>query len=227
MVLLQFLCMETCYLSLSLLIALIDLDQTAARDVLPQKEKYIPDYSVYQNLSSINAEVVKIVNKNPSYIRYLKEYSSKKGQTQNVIYASNFKTHGDANKEKVNILFSYGEHAREFFPIESILHLLQQLVSTGGHHKDKGTVTGADILDHIDLYIIVIANPDGREYVEQSRNYCWRGTSSGVDINRNFAWEFGGRGSSGNKKDEEYRGSHAFSGTVNAIISNAIKERTL
>ena len=214
MVLLQFLSKETFYLCLSLLITLMNIDQTKARDVLPQKEKYFPDYSVYRNLSSINAEVVKIVSNNPSYIRFLKQYNSKNGKTQNVIHVTNFKKHGVSDNKKVNILFSFGEHAREFFPVESVLHLLQQLVSAGGNLKDNLTDNGADILDFIDLYIIVITNPDGRQYVEQSHNYCWRGTSNGVDINRNFGWEFGGRGSSGNKKDEEYRGSHAFSGIV-------------
>ena len=35
-----------------------------------------------------------------------------------------------------------------------------------------------------------------------------------MDINRNFGWEFGGKGSSRNRKDEEYRGAHAFSGKI-------------
>ena len=214
MVLWQFLCKETFYLSLSLLIAVIDLEQTAAHDVLPQKERYIPDFNVYRNLSSINAEVIKIVNNSPGYIRFFKEHTSKDGRTQNVIHVSNFMTHGEATKKKVNILFSYGEHAREFFPVESILHLLHQLLTVEDNQKyqDKENLIGADILNYIDLYIIVTANPDGRQFVEQSRNYCWRGTSNGVDINRNFDWEFGGKGSSGSKKDEEYRGPHAFSG---------------
>ena len=44
-------------------------------------------------------------------------------------------------------------------------------------------------------------------------NYCWRGTKSGVDLNRNFDWNFGAsHGSSRDPNDEEYRGAHAFSG---------------
>ncbi|XP_048736117.2 carboxypeptidase A5-like isoform X2 [Ostrea edulis] len=52
---------------------------------------------------------------------------------------------------------------------------------------------------------------DGRHFVEQTQNYCWRGTSTGVDLDRNFGWEFGGKGSSSDPNDEEYRGEEAFS----------------
>jgi len=34
----------------------------------------------------------------------------------------------------------------------------------------------------------------GFHSIEATQNYCWRGTGTGVDINRNFDWEFGGPG---------------------------------
>ena len=64
----------------------------------------------------------------------------------------------------------------------------------------------------MELFIVAIVNPDGRKFVEQTANYCWRGTSTGVDLNRNFDWHFGDKGSSADKHDEEYRGTHPFSG---------------
>ena len=64
----------------------------------------------------------------------------------------------------------------------------------------------------IDLYIVGIVNPDGRLHIERNGNYCWRGTSNGVDLNHNFDWHYGARGSSADIHDEEYRGTHSFSG---------------
>ncbi len=55
-------------------------------------------------------------------------------------------------------------------------------------------------------------------------NYCWRGTSTGVDLNRNFDWCFGNKGSSGNRQDEEYRGDKPFSGTDNEPFFGAPME---
>ena len=186
----------------------------SALDVLPQKEAYTPDYNFYHNLSNIERELDKIVEENPYYIKYHKEYRSRKGKPQLLIQVSNFLTERDKDEDKVKILFSFGEHAREFFPVESLFFLLHQLLQLDNilKYEDNQKFIGKKVLNFIDLYIIVMGNPDGRIYVEQSKNYCWRGTSAGVDINRNFDWEFGGKGSSNNKKDEEYRGPHAFSG---------------
>ena len=72
-----------------------------------------------------------------------------------------------------------------------------------------------------DIYIIVLTNPDGRLYIEKHLNYCWRGTSNGVDLNRNFDWRYGDRGSSVKKTDEEYRGVHPFSGNI-LIYTNTL-----
>ena len=189
------------------------MEWLSAVNVLPQKEVYTPDYNFYHNLSYIDKELAKIVTDNPHYVKYRGEYFSRTGQPQHLIHVSNFLTAKATDEEKVKILFSYGEHAREFFPIESLFFMLYKLLETknklNNEELEKDT---EEILDVIDLYIVVMGNPDGRLYVEQSKNYCWRGTSAGVDINRNFDWEFGGKGSSNDKKDEEYRGPEAFSG---------------
>ena len=47
--------------------------------------------------------------------------------------------------------------------------------------------------------------------LEQETNHCRRTTATGVDLDRNFDWNWGGEGSSGSPGHEEYRGSHPFS----------------
>lgn len=37
-------------------------------------------------------------------------------------------------------------------------------------------------------------------YLEKTKDYCWRGMGNGVDVNRNFPWEYGGPGSSDDPK---------------------------
>lgn len=59
-----------------------------------------------------------------------------------------------------------------------------------------------------------MVNLDGRYYVEKIKNYCWRGISIGVDFDRNFGWEFGGKGSLSDIEDEEYRGKDLFLGKL-------------
>lgn len=175
-----------------------------ATDVVAQKENYLPDYRFYHNNSAITKTVQSLVAKFPSLIEDFSQiFKSRKLNSQHVLRVTNHLQKVSNQNEKVKILLSFGEHAREFLSVESAIDLIERLVDSENHEID---------LTKLDIYVIVNANPDGRLYVEETGNFCWRGTSTGVDINRNFDWEFGGPGSSGNISDEEYRGPHAFSG---------------
>ena len=98
---------------LLIIVTVVKWIHVTAFDVLPQKELYTPDYTVYHNLSTISSELAKIVASNPQYVQHFKEYTSRQGRLQHVIHVSNFLMQKD--EEKVKILFSFGEHAREFF----------------------------------------------------------------------------------------------------------------
>lgn len=79
---------------------------------------------------------------------------------------------------------------------------------------------------------IGMLNPDGRIHLEQTGDYCWRNTGTskittamtlsrsarGVDLNRNFDWEFNGPGSSSKRGHEEYNGGFAFSEPETRLI---------
>lgn len=181
-------------------------------DVKPQIEKIIPNYNIYHNLSAIQSTLDKFCVDNKDFVHLLEpeHHISKQGRKQYILHIRNFQIPDDL--KFVKVLLSFGEHAREFLPIESLLYLLEKLM----HNFRTGNL---DIdLNRIELYIIVICNPDGRLIVEKTNNYCWRGTSTGVDVNRNFQWEFGGKGSSSDPQDEEYRGPKPFSGIYFLIL---------
>ena len=190
---------------------LVYLQCIMAVDVKPQKENFIPDYSVYHNLSSISISVEQFVKNNPSFVRSEKKYLSREGRNQYLIHMTNFTNYDQiTSSNRLKIFLSFGEHAREFVPVESCLCLIKRLLQQRKYSFQS--TLGINYMNYIDLYIVVIGNPDGRHLVESQQNYCWRGTKTGVDINRNMDWEFGGSGSSADQRDEEYRGSKPFSG---------------
>ena len=194
------------------------------RNVKPQTELYLPNYDIYHNLTSLERRVEEFAEKFPSFVHLDHSFRSRLGRSQMLLHVTNFSHLVESYDSKKLILLSYGEHAREFFPIESMLHLLQNLtdgVTFPQRHPEF--MYSQQVLSKIDLYIVAMMNPDGRQYVEDSGNYCWRGTSTGVDLNRNFDWQFGGKGSSADKEDDEYRGIYAFSGQFRqADISSSI-----
>ena len=201
---------------------LLLLEKTLGGDVKPKHEKYIPDYSVYHNLSMIQSHLLQIAQRNPNYIKIDWTYQSRDGRPQILLHIRNFTetsistaSHSTVQIPRTKILLSFGEHAREFLPVESLFFLLNNITSGLTHPENSYAETfSRRILRKMDLFIVAMVNPDGRYYIEKNGNYCWRGTRNGVDLNRNFEWQFGGKGSSADKNDEEFRGQSAFSGEV-------------
>ena len=59
----------------------------------------------------------------------------------------------------------------------------------------------------------------------QNRSHPERGRCAGVDLNRNFSYKWGGRGSSGQTCREEYRGQRAFSEPETAALRKFLLAR--
>ena len=55
--------------SLRCLLLVTILTTSRAGNVNPRLEKYLPDYTVYHNLSRIQSEVEAVVSRNPSYMK--------------------------------------------------------------------------------------------------------------------------------------------------------------
>lgn len=107
-------------------------------------------------------------------------------------------------------LFIFGQHAREWVPPEIGLNLMADLVEayTENHSLSYGgkTYTASqvkDIVDHINIFIVPCANPDGRFFTQaaddtfhtkwrRNRNtsYHSESTCQGVDLNRNYDFCF-------------------------------------
>ncbi|KAL9952403.1 hypothetical protein ACROYT_G039653 [Oculina patagonica] len=124
-------------------------------------------------------------------------YRSRLGLSQYVVRISNFSLdsiYKNSPDKRSRILLSYGEHAAEFFPVQSLFHLLKNI--TQGYDLPLGTYEGnftRFVLNNFDLYILTIVNPDGRMIIERTRNYCWIGTANGADLNSDLEGNLGNR----------------------------------
>lgn len=112
-------------------------------------------------------------------------------------------------------------HAREYVTAETAMRFAEEMVNGYGTDPDATW-----LLDHYELHVLPQANPDGRKVAEQghyqrkNRNEANGGWCSdpptpwsqiGTDLNRNFAYEWGGEGASASPCDETYRGEAAGS----------------
>ena len=105
-------------------------------------------------------------------------------------------------------------HAREYATVELAVRFVEQLLHNYGSHPDTTW-----LLDHFEIHVVPMTNPDGRIFAEQGA--WWRKNTDqaggcgypdyGVDLNRNHSFQWGGAGSSTNPCYETYRGSSAAS----------------
>ncbi|MBX3323537.1 MAG: hypothetical protein KF757_11150 [Phycisphaeraceae bacterium] len=114
---------------------------------------------------------------------------------------------GDASSRPVVFIVG-GQHAREWISGMTVMYLAESLLE--GYGTDPRIT---DILDTTEIIIAPIANPDGYVYT-WTNNRLWRKNRRGgygVDLNRNWGYEWGGAGSSGNTGNDTYRGTAPFS----------------
>jgi hypothetical protein len=122
-------------------------------------------------------------------------------------------------------------HARELAPAELSTRFAEYLLNN--------YTTDADarwIVDHREVHLLLQGNPDGRKVAEsantnkrknENNNFC-SGGNKGVDMNRNFFWEWGeGQCSNGcsstNVCSDTYRGPSAQSESENDAIDVYLK----
>jgi len=131
---------------------------------------------------------------------------------------------GMPGTQKKAIWIDGGIHAREWISPASVTFILKEFVEKSGSY--------ASLLRKYDIYIMPSVNPDGYEY---SRDYdrMWRKTRSrnagssciGTDPNRNWGYEWGGKGASTRPCTETYRGAYAFSEPETAAVRDFILAR--
>ncbi|CAG4956847.1 unnamed protein product [Parnassius apollo] len=116
-----------------------------------------------------------------------------------------------------------GTHAREWISPATVTYFINQFAENFDVETDD--------IKNIDWYFLPVVNPDGYEYTHQT-DRLWRKNKKptrsargcvGTDINRNFGYRWGGRGSSANPCSEIYRGSSAFSEPESKALSDFIK----
>ena len=150
------------------------------------------------------------------------------------IWAFRVSANPDVDENEPEILIDGLHHAREIMASEFPIMFAEYLASNYGNDP---MITW--LLDHRELYIIPIVNPDGFVYNEQTYpngGGMWRknrrnngGGTYGVDINRNYPynWGYDNGGSSPDPASETYRGPGPASELETQAITNFIDGREI
>lgn len=122
-------------------------------------------------------------------------------------------------------------HAREPQGMQTTIYFLSWLL------EEYGTDSLATYLvNHREIYVVLCVNPDGYEYnrsIAPGGGGLWRknrrsngGGSFGVDLNRNYPFQWGGLGTSGDPDSDIYRGPSAASEPETQAMVQFISQRS-
>jgi hypothetical protein len=174
------------------------------------------DYGLYHTYSESVAWMDTLRDLYPQVISA--RWSIGAGHLGNQIWCARLSDNPDSDEDgEPEVLFDGAVHARELMAAEMPMMLAEYLCE----QYAVGDPEIVALLDQNEVYILPITNPDGFLYNEQTNpngGGMWRknrrdnGASYGVDVNRNYPYEWGcDWGSSGVPSDETYRGPSAGS----------------
>jgi len=173
----------------------------------------IPGYPCYRTVEETFASARKMVADFPRFASWVDigdswdKTNGNGGYDLMVLKLSNSAISGT----KPKIFHMTSVHAREYTPAELNTRFAEYLLSNYGVDADATW-----LLDHHEFHLLLQANPDGRKIAESgelwrknvNRNSCQsRPNNRGIDLNRNFPFQWGCcGGSSADQCSETYRG---------------------
>lgn len=132
------------------------------------------------------------------------------------IWAIKVSDNPEEDEDEPEVLLDALHHAREAATVSVALGFLRHLCE--GYGTDSEATW---LVDHREIWIVAVVNPDGFVYNESiapGGGGLWRknrrdnpGDCEGVDLNRNYSFEWGGAGSDADSCSEVYRGPAPFS----------------
>ena len=183
--------------------------------------------SAYHNYAELTDAITKLANENPDIVKMTSIAKTNEGRD---IWALQITADHAHASDKPAAIFMGGHHAREHLSVEMPLLWAQYLVTQfrGGNPRVIG------LLNSRDVHIIPVVNPDGMEYDIKDGSYkMWRKNRSrnangtyGVDLNRNYGYQWGTGGSSSDGNNETYMGPKAFSEIESTAIKNYVDTHT-
>ncbi len=205
----------------------------------------IPGYRTYdevltelQQIAADNPDICKLFDIGDSRGKeYFNAGNSNYADYQHDVWALKVSGNVEIDEDEPAVYYLGAHHAREPLSTEVVFYVLNHLLDNYG--------TDPEITESInskEIWFVPLVNPDGHKIVLDQFNTDWRknirdndGNGSitngtwqypdGVDPNRNYGWEWGGDGSSGDQSSQTYRGPEAFSEPETQAIRDLMAQR--
>lgn len=184
-------------------------------------------FDTFRTYDEVNARIDQMLADNPGVVEGSLVGASRFGRPIRGFAISAPDSPGNPRSQRVQALFNGTQHAREWVSPTTVMFIADRLLADYA----AGDPRVVALLERAEVLFVPIVNPDGYVYT-WSTNRLWRKTrvdngngTFGVDPNRNWSFEWGGEGSSGNTGSETYRGPAPFSEPETVALRDYIAAR--
>ncbi|CAG9788800.1 unnamed protein product [Diatraea saccharalis] len=190
------------------------LDENEAE--LQDRRGHRMNWKQYHRLEDIYGFMDYLAKTYPAIVSVKSIGASYEGRDLKVLRISNGKSTNKA------VFIDGGIHAREWISPATVTYFINQFAENFDVESDD--------IKNIDWYFLPVVNPDGYEFTHvgdrlwrKNRRIPFTGRAcSGTDLNRNFGYRWGGKGTSNNPCSDIYRGTKAFSEPETKALSDFI-----
>jgi hypothetical protein len=168
-----------------------------------------PDAGLYHTYAEVNDELHQLAAAHPQIAQVSSIGKSVEGRD---LWAIKISDNVTQDEPETTAVFLGGHHAREWIAVDVPFLLAKHLLNQYGTDT---TVTR--LVNQTEIWVVPMVNPDGHQY-SVINDRLWRKNrrnngdgTFGVDLNRNYSYQWGGPGSSGDTFSEIYRGPAPFS----------------
>jgi carboxypeptidase T len=182
----------------------------------------------YRSYDDVINVFKKLAADHPDFVSYDVLGKSLEGRDQPLLRISSLSP-GEAESAKIpSILYQGCHHAREHLSVEVPVRFAEYLVANYATNESI-----KKLVDTREIFVAPIINPDGFffDYTTGISGKNWRKNRKqfsggvGVDLNRNYGYQWGGGGASTSVSSDTYRGPSAFSEIEIQNVRDFVKAR--
>ncbi|MFZ4573639.1 MAG: M14 family metallopeptidase [Phycisphaerales bacterium] len=191
---------------------LIDAEQAQIRAA--RLDRDASWFTTYKTLSEINAKLDELAATSDGLASTFVVGNSLEGRQVKGIRFTGPATPGNPRDSRPAAVYAGGIHAREWVSPMTTMYIADRMIEM---YAAEPRI--AELLEDVEIIVIPVQNVDGYEFTwANTNNRLWRKNrrpnangTTGVDLNRNFGFGWGGEGASTDPGSDIYRGTSAFS----------------
>jgi hypothetical protein len=180
-------------------------------------------YQSYRNIDELRTRVQQLAQANPALGSAFVAGLSLEGRAIDGVRITAPDRLGNPRDRRPGVLFNATQHAREWVAPMAAVYFAENLIA-----RRATDPLVRDLVNRLEFIVVPVSNPDGYAHTWAGARF-WRknmyregGTLYGVDLNRNWGFEWGGAGAGSSPTSETYRGPGPFSEPETRVLRDLI-----